>query len=54
MSLDHSIHFHRPEAVRADEWMLVGAAVTQLHVFRSPFPFKICGTPRVGSFGNDC
>ena len=23
MSLDHSIHFHRPDLLRADEWMLV-------------------------------
>ena len=23
MSLDHSVHFHRPESLRADEWMLV-------------------------------
>jgi hypothetical protein len=23
MSLDHSVHFHRPELLRADEWMLV-------------------------------
>ena len=25
MSLDHSIHFHHPELLRADEWMLVCA-----------------------------